>query len=420
MGLLRTLVAGGETRKAHPLDKPVPGAAPRQHLDATGVRSVGSLPIVKRCVTYITDIINETQPRVVNSRREVIAEAATLPEWIRQPSTDYVLEEFIAQAVWALHIDGNLKILANTNTKTGRPAQMYVGSGNVTRLDTGGRLVYQDMGIGGDIVADRIVVRQRFAIPGLHNSISDSDSAQTLLSTALHAQDAIERFFSSGLMVDHIFSAKNGTVASAAKTLLEGLARRHTGGRNAWRPLVTDQEWEVTRLSDSNQANQVLELWGAVNSAVAAHVFGLDPSLFALAGAQDKATSSLTYENLGNQTAKVWQQTVRPLARIIASAISDYLPRGQRFVFGDEELLRGSPKDRAFVLQSMAVADASHDAGLFTRDELRDVVGLLPLPEPEGPSLDITPLEPAANNNGSANGALPLFRDFAALNEAGS
>ncbi len=385
MGILKQLFSGTEQRAVHRINEPIPGSAPRQHVNSRGTNAARNLPIVRKCLGFMADTINEAEPRIIGRDGSVMVSSDDLPAWIRQPSADFVLPEFVAQAVWSLMIDGDLRVLAATGP-SGRPTQMYVGSSAMaTTVSANGQLIFTDSIYGspaqeGVIVADRFVHRRRFALPGTVLGLSEFGSAKVLIDSALHAQDALQRFFSSNMFLDLVFTSDDEYVQGAGGDLVAQLARRHAGGENAYRPIVTDRRWKVDRLRDSNQANQLVELVAMVNGMISAQVFGIDPAVFALGKVGDKGTG-LTYENVSQIRSKVWLQSVEPVAQQIASAISDFLPRGQRLEFCAEDMLRGSPTDRGQLVATMAQADAAKGGGLFTADEMRDVVGLPSMPE---------------------------------------
>ena len=380
-----------DTRQRLPLNEIIQNTVPIQHTFIEGTRPIENLPIVRRCIGDIADMINQTELEIVDDDNRVVARRGTLPTWILQPSGEFVLAELVHQAVWTLMINGYLRILASTRSD-GTPMFIYVGTNALQTYTAGnGLMIYTDTVTYAEqstvIVADSIAVRRRLTIPGRPNGLSEYQPAKTLLNAALHAQDVISRFFGSNMFTDLIFMHEGEYTKNAGVELLEQLARRHAGPMNSFRPLVSDRRWKVDRLRESNQANQVVELISMLNSAICSQVFGIDPMYMSLdresSGGSDK---SLTYKNAANLRAQIWKKPVEPIADLIASCLSDYLPRGLRFKFNASDMLRGSPSDRAALALSMAQVNAAMSSSggegtapsqgsVFSVEEIRQVVG---------------------------------------------
>ncbi|MCY4128994.1 MAG: phage portal protein, partial [Gammaproteobacteria bacterium] len=238
---------------------------------------------MRKCLGYIADAINKAEPEIVDLDGNVLATRTRLPGWMKQPTPEFVMEEVIQQAVWSLFVNGYLRMLGLVGP-TGRPAWVYVGVSPITSmlLETGQILyVYTpDFGEIDTLVANRVSYRRRFAAPAPSRGLGEMDPARTLLNTALHAQDVLDMHFVSNMMIDLVFSHDGEFVQGAGANLVEQLAKRHAGPNRSWRPLVTDRKWKVDRLKASNQASQMMELYGMVNTMLSTPAFGIDPLLF--------------------------------------------------------------------------------------------------------------------------------------------
>ena len=367
----------GDIRAVLPVNKPIDHTVPLQHVFTSTADPIRGLPIVRKCIGYIADTINETYPEIVDKDNKVLYGPRELPDWIMNPSGEFVFTELVQQAVWSLFTSQTgLRLLATV--REGRPLYMYVGSPYMSVIQYGdGSVIYVDYttSYGGEktIVANSVSVRRRLALPGSPIGLSDIDTAKTLLDTALAAQQTLNRFFRGNMQLDLLFTYEDEPAKDVKKTLIEQLARRHAGPGGAYRPLVLDKKWKAERLRDSNQANQVLEMYQLVNGAIVTEIFGIDPLVFAL-GSKDSA-QSLTYQNASNLRSQVWLQAVKPIAKLISECITDYLPKGQFFQFNAVDLLRGSPSDRGKLITDMALASKHYGKPLFERKELRDVLG---------------------------------------------
>lgn len=401
MGILKDFLVGDglSFRRAVPLNTPLSHSVPIQHSASQGSESIRKLPVVRKCLGYIADTINEAEPRIVDVKGKVIYGPRELPEWLSNPSSEYVFEELVHQAVWSLFVNGYLRLLASTRPN-GVPMFCYVGTtGVVSYTISNGELIYLDYssyGYGSNtIVANSISYRRRLALPGKPLGLGEFEPAKDLIETALFAQDVVNRFFGKSMFVDLVFSHDGEYVANAGKELIIQLAQQHAGPRNAFRPLVSDRKWRIDRVRDSNQANQLVEIIGMVNTAISTQVFGIDPLVFSLS-TQSSSASSLTYQNASNLRSQVWLQAIKPIARLIAGCFTDYLPKGQFFEFSAHDLLRGSPSDRGQLVQAMALAGKHYGSPLFFPEEIREVLSYY------GPAPKALPV--SNDMKGTANG----------------
>jgi len=402
-----------ETRTVHAVNEPVVGTVPLQHIFSRGIQPVENLPIVRECLGYITDTINDTHACIINRKKEVVFDEFHLPKWIKQPSAEFVFSELVGQAVVSLFTSGDLRLLAMRNGKT--PIFLYVGSPSLTANKmTDGSIVYHDYlgpvpDDGSVIVANAVVHRRRLAFPGKPLGISQYEPGKTLINSALHAQDVIDNFFSKNMFLDLIFTRKNNSegVQGTGKNLLTALANRHSGPANSFKPLVDDFEWNIERLKDSNQSNQLMELCAMLDTKICTQIFGIDPLIFSISN-QITAGSTLTYQNASNLRTQVWLKAVKPVADIIAGAITEYLPNGQYFRFDAHDFLLGSPADRASLVEKMALVNQHSGTIVFTVEEMRSILGMVGEPKAD-PSLvaqmvGIKPEEMVSD--GSQNGVL--------------
>ena len=377
----------GQTRGLLPTNQYISGTVPIQHANSRGTEPIRKLPIVRKCLGYIADTINKAEPEIVDADGNVLAKRHQLPEWMTQPTPDFQMAENVQQSVWSLFVHGYLRMMGMVGP-TGRPAWIYIGVSPITSMisDSGAQFyAFVPADYGDDVmVANRVSYQRRFAAPGPVRGLSEMEPARTLLNTALHAQDVLDRHFGSNMMLDLVFTHEGEFVEGAGQNLIEQLAKRHAGPSRAWRPLVQDRKWRVERLKDSNQANQMMELYGMVNTMISTQVFGIDPLVFSLSSAPVSATS-LTYQNASNLRSQVWQQAVEPIANIIAGAYSDYLPFGQYLRFSPTEFLRGSPSDRGQLVAQMALANKHSESEIFSDEEIREVLGYMGKTTPRQP-----------------------------------
>lgn len=382
----------GDVRKAVTLDEPIMGTVPLQHGSNIGTEYIRRLPVVRKCLGYIADMINEAEPILINKKGvEIERGIDNMPSWIQNPSGEYVLAEWVQQGVWSAFANGSVRNLAQVRPGRTEPTYMYIGTSSLLNLSYGGHVIYKDISqtsTGDDlvIVANKVSVRRRFAVPGQTIGLGELEPAKTLINTALYAQDVLDKFFGNNMFFDVIFMHDGEYVEGQAKELITKLARRHAGASRAFRPIVSDHKWKMERMKDSNQANQMLELLGFINTSISTLVFGIDPLVFSLSTASH-ASTNLTYQNASNLRSASWLQACSPIAAMLEGCISDYLPRGTRLKFSPSGMLRGSPNDRAGLVANMALAGKHYGSPVFEKQEMREVLGY----SGEGPEIESVP-----------------------------
>ena len=383
MGFLRALLTGADERALQPLNKPVTGNAPLRGLLGSNKDAL-KLPIVRKCMGYIADAINKAEPQVINADGEVLRTRRNLPQFIRNPSPEFRLKELVSQGVYSTFFNGDIRLLGRVSGNNVTTA-MYVGDETIVSQSGGGGIIYYNAftEYGPDVIkANKISHVRRFAAPGTIRGLSEFDSAKLLLSASLECHEVINNFFAQNMHLDLMFMHEGQAPKGAVENLLLTLARRHAGSRRAYVPLVSDRAWKVERIRDSNQGNQLVELWRLLNQAICTEVFGIDPLVFAL-GSASTSGQTLTYQNASNLRSQVWLQAVEPVAELIADAISDFLPPGQFLEFSPRDMLRGSPNDRAQLVSSMAAAGQAYGSPIFTKEEIREPLGYIGPPPAE-------------------------------------
>lgn len=104
-----------------------------------------------------------------------------------------------------------------------------------------------------------------------------------------------------------------------------------------------------------------------------AFMFGISPGYL---GASIGGTS-LTYENLQGRSVQLITESVGPFLRVLEESFSEILPGASYAEFTVERYMRLSPAERD------AHYESAIRAGWLTKDEVREIEGLSPLPKPE-------------------------------------
>ena len=359
-------------REVVPLDQPVADAVSPQVSLGSFANYYKSLEIVRQCIREIADQINSARPYIVDQSGTELP----LPSWLVQPSTLFKFRDLVFQCCYMLHAQDRIDLLASGRSNP--PEALYVGSAQIIQSPADQKVqVFDGAGLGSSYIkADRIAIGWRSAVPGV-GSIANSADAYLLLEACYEAHQTLHSKLRKSFQTDVMFSHEGEAPKGAVTEFLRTLAKKHVGARNAYTPLVTDRTWKVTKLEESNRENMLVELIELISRRIVVEVFGLEPLAMGISAQQGGGGSNLTYTNASSLRSQQWVRTAGPIARIIADTMSEFLPDGQRLRFDASDLLRGSPMDRAQLAANMASANGqSPQAPYFTRDEIREVVGL--------------------------------------------
>ena len=367
-------------RAALPVDTTISNTVPSVAISGDGIRAAQSLPVFSKCMHYLADMINEATPTIVDNKGEVVLEGIdAMPQWLRQPSAEFVFSEWVQQAVWSAITRGVIYNFATLNSNR-QPVFMYVGNAavqNETAVD--GAIIYSLELSGGSssnkktIKASHVTIRRRFALPGRQYGHSDIVSARTLLETAVLVQDLMLDYYGNNMMLDVVFSLKDKITPIAKKQLLAQIKSNHSGKKRNYRPIFSEAGLDVQRIGTDTQGTILYEMMAYLNTMISTLIFGVDPQVFALK-VTNTGQSTLTYVNATHLRSQVWLQACAPIVKLIEGVISDYLPANKHFVLRPTELLRGSPADRSQLATNMALINKHSGVEVFSSDEIREVL----------------------------------------------
>ena len=94
MGGVRDVLFG-QTRGLLPTNTPVLGTVPIQHENSKGSEPLRKLPLARKCIGYIAGPINKAEPEIVDADGNVLASGRQLPDWMLQPTPEFVMAETI-------------------------------------------------------------------------------------------------------------------------------------------------------------------------------------------------------------------------------------------------------------------------------------------------------------------------------------
>jgi len=140
-------------------------------------------------------------------------------------------------------------------------------------------------------------------------------------------------------------------------------------------PAVLSGQWEYEQLTLSPKDMAMLDLKTFDEQHIAA-AFRVPPFLVGV----EQPGGSLVYQNVGALTDHHWRVGLRPVAKKIATALSNWaLPGGHRVEFNRDEYIRPGPGERAQYYSVMAnIVDPVTGEPAMTVEEIRIAERLLP------------------------------------------
>lgn len=345
------------------LDVPAPSQLIRSGLldhDASA-----GLPVVYACLQLLTGRLTAMPIRVL----DVLDREMDVPSWLTAPSPSITGADLVSQIAVSLVQHGNAYLLPVRDAARNVGEVMCVAPEAVavsTRL-ADGSVEYR---IAGHVYDGELHHVRYIALPGRVMGLSAWDAARRSLETGLASQDFIRRHFDQSAHLQMALISRAPITGEQKSDLRTQLRQHHVGdAEKAWAPVVLDGDVDLKPLSMTAEQAQFVELAQMSDARIASQIFRIDPSLVGIS----QSGSSLTYSNLVDREAQLYRDAIRPLAVRIEAALTALLPFEQRVDLDAREQLRGSPRDRADLATKMKAM------GVFTADELRQVLGYTPL-----------------------------------------
>lgn len=210
-------------------------------------------------------------------------------------------------------------------------------------------------------------------LPGSPKGQSPLDAARLTFQYAKDEADFGGEFFGESATPAGVIDHPGRLDEDEARSLRALWDEQHAGGRGT-AVLSGGVTYKPVAITPENA--QFLQTRAFSNQQIAT-LLGIPP--FMLNAGQPQGTASaLTYQNLSQIFEELYRMTISPvyLTRV-EEHFQRILPRGQSVRFDTTELLRTDDANR-WNAQKIAL-----DAGILTLDEVREMEGRDPLPEPE-------------------------------------
>ena len=322
------------------------------------------------CIRVLSQTVADLDVRVRAGDREMPA-----PAWLRMPMPGWGFgwtgwtEAFIGDL-----LRGGNAYVVPIRDRSGRPVEVWLlpPIAVTSEVAADGRHVQYRIG-GAGVWAGEMLHCRYLTRTGHVDGIGPLQWASREAQTGAYVGDLAQRLVRDGLHQSGFYRVAGQTTASQIADLRDTIAQHHGGLRNAHQQMVLtgDVDYQSTAVTPRDAELDGLSTWSAQEICRA---FGVPPSLVGVA-----ETGSVPYKNSHESMFHFHLFGLAPLIRKAERLWSSLLPARQHADLDERPMLRGAPQSRARVLATMGKIP-----GAFTYDELREVMGLGPLPDGSG------------------------------------
>jgi HK97 family phage portal protein len=343
-----------------------------------------SLPAVYRAISILSIATKQMSLDVVRGDIKV-----TTPSLVRSPNVGMARSTFIEQTVVSLASQGNAYWLIQRDTQN-----RVVNLTPLNPLDMQVETDLQDVIIAYSYKGKTYNVRdikhlRLLEVPGKKIGLGPIQAAAMDLRGTLETRDYATQWFEKSGIPSGILKTEDvidGNEVSILKELWNGTA----GGKNGVAVLGHGYDYVPVFLKPEDlQFLQIQQF----NITQIARLFGV-PSSLMLA---ENGGTTMTYANVSQEWLGFVRFSLMQYLIIIEDAMTDFLPNGQRAKFNVEAILRADTTTR-YAAHQQAIA-----AGWMTKNEVRAIEDLPPLPEMETPVTPPAPAPAAVEPEGETN-----------------
>lgn len=313
------------------------------------------------------------------------------PELLRAPSVRGTAYDWVFRAVTSMAYRGNAVGLI-----TARDAMQYPTM--IEWLNPDDVQVQDDRMFGPGSFTDpiwywqgRVVPTEDivhipwFTLPGRIWGLSPMAAFASTVNTSLSAMRFSEEWFDAGGTPPGTFKNTQQEVPQDQANMIK---QRLTAAIRSRQPIVYGRDWEYTPISISpNEAKFVETL--KLGASQIASIYGIPPEMIG-----GESGASMTYANTEMQAIQFLQFTLLPWLTKLEAALNGILPAGQYVKFNADALIRADSSTR---WQNYT---AARNLGVLSRDEIRALEDMAPLPDGQGD--DYTPLQLQVKAAGTA------------------
>jgi HK97 family phage portal protein len=292
-------------------------------------------------------------------------------DWLNNPDPDVYgsWEEFLKQLMWDYQATGEAFVLATARYSTGWPARFHVVPPwwvEVTLLDG----LRRYMIASEDVTDDLLHVRYHSQVGYAHGMGPLEAGGQRVLAAQVLVQYATSLAAGGGiptgvlqhpaeLSPDQALQLKADWVQARASAIGEPAV---LSGGIEWKPTqINPNDMALTGLLD-RQESRIAQLLGMPSELV-----GIPTS-----------TDPMTYKNMNMWMELHWRQGLKPKAKAVMKALSEWaLPRGTWVELDNREYVAPVPLEQAQAIQIYAgIVDPATGQPAVTVGEIREQLGL--------------------------------------------
>jgi HK97 family phage portal protein len=231
---------------------------------------------------------------------------------------------------------------------------------------------------GRPIDPDRMLHVAGYTLPGQVLGLSPIAAYALTIETGLLSQQFGRDWFRNGSVPSSVLQTEHQVNEDQA-TVMKERFRRATSSRE---PVVLGAGVEYKPISVPPNESQFLATMKATVNQIAA-IYGIPPEMIG-----GESGSSMTYANVEQQAINFVTYTLRPYLVKLETALSTLLPRPQYVRFNVDGIVRADLKTR-YEAHHIALKD-----GWKSKDEVRALEDLPPLPDGQGAGYAVTAPEP--------------------------
>lgn len=318
------------------------------------------------CVRLLADSVS-TLPVHVEAEDGPAGGPLPRPRVLAEPAAGQPLSEWLYSVMSSLLLRGNAYGLITARSGPGlHPEQIELVHPDLVGVTADPNSNLPEYRIGGrPFGRDQVWHVRGFTLPGVLLGLSPIEYARQSIGLGLAAQKFGAEFFGHGRVPSGLLKSANPDLDQAAA---DAAADRWEQRQRARRVAVLNAATEFVPISVRPDESQFIETLG-FNVVEIARVYGVPPEMVG-----GNPGSSLSYSNAEARALDFVKYSLGPWLVRLESALSRLLPAGQRARFNADALLRGTTTER-YTAHQTALA-----AGWMTRDEVRALEGLPPMP----------------------------------------
>ncbi len=292
-------------------------------------------------------------------------------ELFAQPAARGTLFGWLHQCVVSLALRGNAYGLVVTRDRMGFPTTIQWLNPDDVYVDETNVAFPRYWWMGREVPAEDILHIPWFVLPGHVVGLSPVAAFASSIGVGLSATTFGRDWFQAGGHPPGTFKNSQKTITQDQSEEIKG---RLVSAIRSHEPIVYGADWDFNALSVSPEESQFIETM-KINATQMAAIFGIDPEEVG-----GERGGSLTYNNLEQDSARFARRTLRSWLVRLEQEFTALRPPGEYVRFNLDAFVRADLKTR-YEAHHMALDD-----GWMTKDEVRALEDLAPLPNGEGGS----------------------------------